>query len=124
MLRRPPRSTRTDTLFPYTTLFRSELVRSANVAGAFDRRPLVTVVITFAADGAGEAAGDAVDQRILVDDELNDVIELNSFLFEQPFERFRLGGGARVAVEAEARSHVDRKREVEGKRVSSVDLGG
>src|SRR3546814_16257926 len=31
MIRRPPRSTRTDTLFPYTTLFRSEhrcLVRS------------------------------------------------------------------------------------------------
>src|SRR3546814_9251049 len=25
MLRRPPRSTRTDTLFPYTTLFRSSL---------------------------------------------------------------------------------------------------
>src|SRR3546814_13062849 len=24
MIRRPPRSTRTDTLFPYTTLFRSE----------------------------------------------------------------------------------------------------
>src|SRR3546814_9660220 len=27
MIRRPPRSTRTDTLFPYTTLFRSETVR-------------------------------------------------------------------------------------------------
>src|SRR3546814_18274594 len=26
MIRRPPRSTRTDTLFPYTTLFRSEQV--------------------------------------------------------------------------------------------------
>src|SRR3546814_2939809 len=26
MIRRPPRSTRTDTLFPYTTLFRSILV--------------------------------------------------------------------------------------------------
>src|SRR3546814_15415827 len=25
MMRRPPRSTRTDTLFPYTTLFRSQL---------------------------------------------------------------------------------------------------
>src|SRR3546814_12181523 len=25
MIRRPPRTTRTDTLFPYTTLFRSEL---------------------------------------------------------------------------------------------------
>src|SRR3546814_13314922 len=27
MIRRPPRSTRTDTLFPYTTLFRSRLGR-------------------------------------------------------------------------------------------------
>src|SRR3546814_15135435 len=27
MIRRPPRSTRTDTLFPYTTLFRSVLLR-------------------------------------------------------------------------------------------------
>src|SRR3546814_6896683 len=29
MIRRPPRSTRTDTLFPYTTLFRSERRRNA-----------------------------------------------------------------------------------------------
>src|SRR3546814_9812306 len=29
MIRRPPRSTRTDTLFPYTTLFRSERQASA-----------------------------------------------------------------------------------------------
>src|SRR3546814_14009838 len=28
MIRRPPRSTRTDTLFPYTTLFRSEFVQN------------------------------------------------------------------------------------------------
>src|SRR3546814_2787285 len=28
MIRRPPRSTRTDTLFPYTTLFRSDLAPS------------------------------------------------------------------------------------------------
>src|SRR3546814_4963380 len=33
MIRRPPRSTRTDTLFPYTTLFRSEAVRSATENG-------------------------------------------------------------------------------------------
>src|SRR3546814_6614536 len=32
MIRRPPRSTRTDTLFPYTTLFRSALrVRAASL---------------------------------------------------------------------------------------------
>src|SRR3546814_20247921 len=29
MIRRPPRPTRTDTLFPYTTLFRSELLHIA-----------------------------------------------------------------------------------------------
>src|SRR3546814_10116548 len=29
MIRRPPRSTRTDTLFPYTTLFRSTLTGSS-----------------------------------------------------------------------------------------------
>src|SRR3546814_10444336 len=28
MIRRPPRSTRTDTLFPYTTLFRSNVYKS------------------------------------------------------------------------------------------------
>src|SRR3546814_10863022 len=31
MIRRPPRSTRTDTLFPYTTLFRSEAGREARI---------------------------------------------------------------------------------------------
>src|SRR3546814_10307779 len=30
MVRRPPRSTRTDTLFPYTTLFRSRPVEGGN----------------------------------------------------------------------------------------------
>src|SRR3546814_12570415 len=32
MIRRPPRSTRTDTLFPYTTLFRSRLRPRGGVA--------------------------------------------------------------------------------------------
>src|SRR3546814_8351686 len=36
MIRRPPRSTRTDTLFPYTTLFRSQSVISPSARG---RRP-------------------------------------------------------------------------------------
>src|SRR3546814_12296527 len=33
MIRRPPRSTRTDTLFPYTTLFRSLATRRQQLAG-------------------------------------------------------------------------------------------
>src|SRR3546814_8963081 len=30
MIRRPPRSTRTDTLFPYTTLFRSKVIEATS----------------------------------------------------------------------------------------------
>src|SRR3546814_4121150 len=32
MIRRPPRSTRTDTLFPYTTLFRSDIPEDTRAA--------------------------------------------------------------------------------------------
>src|SRR3546814_9420677 len=43
MIRRPPRSTRTDTLFPYTTLFRSERADLrlviASLRGCGRRRP-------------------------------------------------------------------------------------
>src|SRR3546814_15827580 len=35
MIRRPPRSTRTDTLFPYTTLFRSKVRPGAGGTGKF-----------------------------------------------------------------------------------------
>src|SRR3546814_8199982 len=38
MIRRPPRSTRTDTLFPYTTLFRSP---GLGVAGGIDQCSIV-----------------------------------------------------------------------------------
>src|SRR3546814_7118008 len=38
MIRRPPRSTRTDTLFPYTTLFRSGRADVARGAGRLCRR--------------------------------------------------------------------------------------
>src|SRR3546814_14618453 len=44
MIRRPPRSTRTDTLFPYTTLFRSH-------AAARLHRPRAVVRARAAADG-------------------------------------------------------------------------
>src|SRR3546814_10874519 len=41
MIRRPPRSTRTDTLFPYTTLFRSTIL--VNNAGAAATSPFAKV---------------------------------------------------------------------------------
>src|SRR3546814_4973435 len=48
MIRRPPRSTRTDTLFPYTTLFRSRRAircrgRRAPRQGAMARPPITAV---------------------------------------------------------------------------------
>src|SRR3546814_15186039 len=58
MIRRPPRSTRTDTLFPYTTLFRSDGL------GGID---------------LGELAGDLVEARVGLADagtaRLDDVVE-------------------------------------------------
>src|SRR3546814_10339590 len=38
MIRRPPRSTRTDTLFPYTTLFRSPVLRTQSQCLAEQKR--------------------------------------------------------------------------------------
>src|SRR3546814_17534791 len=77
MIRRPPRSTRTDTLFPYTTLFRSRLAGLflyAETAGMIWRRKKTTerrapkslrrsfvtpegVDLQLALGGAGERAG-------------------------------------------------------------------
>src|SRR3546814_20160628 len=39
MIRRPPRSTRTDTLFPYTTLFRSDRTDGTGGRGCADAAP-------------------------------------------------------------------------------------
>src|SRR3546814_4895290 len=47
MIRRPPRSTRTDTLFPYTTLFRSSALQTrylAPASGPIGTRPHFTPV--------------------------------------------------------------------------------
>src|SRR3546814_10740704 len=49
MIRRPPRSTRTDTLFPYTTLFRSVLAEIADGHAGLDRH-LAVVRLLLAVD--------------------------------------------------------------------------
>src|SRR3546814_15196731 len=65
MIRRPPRSTRTDTLFPYTTLFRS--VRDVGVEDAADRERRVGVGVVLDHVDAGRAgAGGA----LVVDEDL------------------------------------------------------
>src|SRR3546814_21174064 len=48
MDRRPPRATRTDTRFPYTTLFRSRLEQLRDLTGH-------VVIVTGSTSGSGEA---------------------------------------------------------------------
>src|SRR3546814_11943632 len=73
MIRRPPRSTRTDTLFPYTTLFRSKKY------GGKDGSNLWMAVIRehFAAKGLG-----------LHNDLQNEHSIVGNFPFVEMFEQF------------------------------------
>src|SRR3546814_9376931 len=67
MIRRPPRSTRTDTLFPYTTLFRSVVPALAPVpqAGLHTRQRSDLAAAPPHRGGAGQGAAHArtPDQR-------------------------------------------------------------
>src|SRR3546814_16396686 len=59
-IRRPPRSTRTDTLFPYTTLFRSEAgEETAGIAG--EGAVLKTYALDVSDQDAVNAAVEAVE---------------------------------------------------------------
>src|SRR3546814_3191121 len=65
MLRRPPRSTRTDTLFPYTTLFRSLRMRSSPawlLRSSFD-------AVMASIPGGAAAAGTAGDRMTIRSEE-------------------------------------------------------
>src|SRR3546814_17800296 len=58
MIRRPPRSTRTDTLFPYTTLFRSSPM--ARTIQRIDQRGDVRIRIGTSYDMADVALGASI----------------------------------------------------------------
>src|SRR3546814_11470255 len=113
MKRRPPRSTRTDTLLPYTTLFRSATLRlPSSMAG----------VGAWAQDKAEPLIPDALDQgerpfiqpfmtRMASDHYALDVSRAHTLLGWQPKHR--------------PAGELDRKSVVEGKSVSvRVELGG
>src|SRR3546814_2145028 len=59
MIRRPPRSTRTDTLFPYTTLFRSGAFALSAIAAAV----VSTFMLTSAYAQEEEQAAPASEQE-------------------------------------------------------------
>src|SRR3546814_16627062 len=128
MIRRPPRSTRTDTLFPYTTLFRSGTfaVRSRWDAGRNERPQ----------DAAGATPGEIGSSNCNARG-LSAVLEKTPALSVKfaPGEAGMLEGYASVfggapdrhgdVIQRGAYSKSDRKSVVPGKSVSvRVGLGG
>src|SRR3546814_5146297 len=67
MIRRPPRSTRTDTLFPYTTLFRSDIAALGHQHDAQILGALVAHILQDRQLLVGDQLRDRLDQLALGD---------------------------------------------------------
>src|SRR3546814_20599569 len=82
MIRRPPRSTRTDTLFPYTTLFRSNI----------DVIDTTRIVMTPTGAGQAQAVANEMDTaRDIIDKRVNALGTREPTIFR--------GGNDRVVVQ-------------------------
>src|SRR3546814_19754930 len=127
MIPRPPRSTRTDTLFPYTTLFRSPA--ADNHALATDRGRRGGPCHTVHAQGAGRGSGIRAHPRTkpAKGQAMNPARTptaptplLEARGVSKRFGKFQ----ALTDVDLQLAAGADRKSVVSGKRVSGrVDLG-
>src|SRR3546814_15515428 len=98
MIRRPPRSTRTDTLFPYTTLFRS-LGRAAMTAEKYVPNPFSTTgerlyrtgdLSRYRTDGVLEYQG-RIDHQVKIRGFRIELGEIEARLLQQPQVRDEIG---------------------------------
>src|SRR3546814_3340066 len=91
MLRRPPRSTRTDTLFPYTTLFRSAygfhltpdqllVLSGGNTAATLRAAAMQTSGVNGAMSYGTDGGLSALDMRVLEDRSEEHTSELQSLM--------------------------------------------
>src|SRR3546814_1695166 len=81
MIRRPPRSTRTDTLFPYTTLFRSpesETIRQIFVSLSRPGRRTGAVILV---DAEGQLSGLFTDRSEEHTSELQSLMRISYAVF-------------------------------------------
>src|SRR3546814_20125704 len=125
MIRRPPRSTRTDTLFPYTTLFRSSpsdgpLAVSMNMS--VNSGPAMVIRTRMQIDGKTDRLGPVValigyarvstgDQKLALQHDALNVAGCERIFYDH-------ASGAKT-------DRPDRKSVVSGQRVSvRVDFGG
>src|SRR3546814_2282125 len=70
MIRRPPRSTRTDTLFPYTTLFRSKAFLTGSdtpstTSGRFDELQIAVVALLVRAASTADSSFDERERETI-----------------------------------------------------------
>src|SRR3546814_2128107 len=65
MIRRPPRSTRTDTLFPYTTLFRSAVTLGGDRLPDFAERRQLPHILRAVLVGRGKMAEQGFDGQAI-----------------------------------------------------------
>src|SRR3546814_13335972 len=120
MIRRPPRSTRTDTLFPYTTLFRS--------ADTHDARPNNDDGVIFAHGHITEGDTPGSDQEPFwaASEGCRGTSKRSSRRRRAAGRRLSCGWNrGRSRKKPVSASPSDRKSVVKGKRVSvRIDLGG
>src|SRR3546814_13589124 len=117
MIRRPPRSTRTDTLFPYTTLFRS-VVRAAGKAVALFGRGAQRLGQSVALGGDVDHPFERDGDRLSLDDELRRGsngcgIEADRFEAREAVELRRQLAGAALQLRRELRGHPRARRQAE-----------
>src|SRR3546814_9728641 len=94
MIRRPPRSTRTDTLFPYTTLFRSAFVAAILIGREHESGLLRDHAVDIEFNRARRDA-----QRIGPLGGLEQAGELLQAFFILPFQRHRDMAGQLACIE-------------------------
>src|SRR3546814_11840998 len=139
MIRRPPRSTRTDTLFPYTTLFRSAQVFGARYArhtmkAAIDPGKMVPVTILTGFLGAGkttllkriltefhgrriavienEFGPESIDNDLLVQDSEEEIVELRTAAYAARYAATSCARLTNCASSVRPASSIERKKVV------------
>src|SRR3546814_18280581 len=121
MIRRPPKSTRPDTLFPYTTLFRSRLF----LFGAYEHQEACQSQ-DDGPTGAGfpnQQTGISVDQFNAIREVLNRVygVDTGDLVTNRPFTNNRYFVRADLQINDDHRLETtDRKSVVEGKSCQYV----
>src|SRR3546814_20800173 len=105
MTRRPPRSTRTDTLFPSPTVFRSWMTAVRDFASAFARCPLVAILRGVRPDEVEPIGTALVDAGFtLIEVPLNSPAPLESIvrLLRTVGDRALIGAGKLLTTDAVA----------------------